>query len=180
MDKTVDIVAPLISVALVGVESRNQHFNNQKSLFDDLLNIRNRDGWNRSGYTPWIDIPDALGFEDDVEYRVSLVAYYLALHIHELAVEIAAGREISSSEYHFNVPLDFLTEKNEIKQQAILLLLRNPALPELWMSLDVTLDQMKNSWNNWISCCRRWLMGVYRNHWYGFDPMPHQNFFENL
>lgn len=257
MDKAVDIVAPLISVALVGVESRNQHFNNQKSLFDDLLNIRNRDGWNRSGYTPWIDIPDALGyvyhslhgslciitdqlilaldlaqvkirriidsqftgsvwehselmgwsqslggkctdnwqflasayerwnwlstlFEDDVEYRVSLVAYYLALHIHELAVEIAAGREISSSGYHFNIPIDFLTEKNEIKQQAILLLLRNPALPELWMSLDVTLDQMKNSWNNWISCCRRWLMGVYRNHWYGFDSMPHRNFFDNL
>lgn len=257
VDKAVDIVSPLISVALVGVKSCNERFNNQKSLLDDLLDVRIREGWNRAGYTAWIDIPDALGyiyhslhgslslnteqlmlsislaqvkirsafnskivrrvwerselmgwsqsiggkctdnwkylatayerwewlsliFEDKITYRTSLVAYYMALHIHELAVEIASGREVSSREHRFSVPLDFLTEKDEIKQRAISLLLRNSALPELWMCLNVTQDQMKNSWDNWISCCNRWLMGVYRNHWYGFDPMPHQNFFDSL
>ncbi len=257
MDKAVDIVAPLISVALIGVQSRNENFNDQASLLDDLLNIRNREGWNRSGYDAWISIPDSLSyiyhslhgslciltnqltialdlarlktrttidsqfvgsvwkhselmgwsqslggkctdnwqllanayerwewlsflFEDDLEYRSSLVAYYMALHIHELAVEIASGREIPSNQYHFSIPVDFLSEKNEIKQHAISLLLRNSALPELWTCLNVTQDRMKESWGNWIRCCIDWLMRVYRNHWYGFDPMPHQNFFDNL
>ncbi|MDE0085044.1 MAG: toll/interleukin-1 receptor domain-containing protein [Candidatus Poribacteria bacterium] len=257
VDKAVDIVAPLISMALVGVESCNQHFNDQEYLLDDLLNIRNRDGWDPSGYTSWIDIPDALGyvyhslhgslcimtdqivlalglarvktrriidsrfvgsvwehselmgwskslggkctdnwkflvnaykrwkwldliFEDEVTYQTSLTAYYLALHIHELAVEINSGREVSPRGHHFSVPIDFLTEKNEVKQRAISLLLRNPALPELWTCLNVTQDQMKDSWDDWIHSCGRWLMGVYKNHWYGFDPMPHENFFDNL
>ena len=40
MDKAVNFVAPLISVALVGVESRSENFNNQASLLDYLLNIQ--------------------------------------------------------------------------------------------------------------------------------------------
>ena len=257
IDKAVDIVSPLISVSLIGVKSCSDRFNNQKSLLDDLLNIRNREGWNRSGYPVWIDIPDALGyvyhslhgglciitdqltlglnlaqvktprtidsqfigsvwehsrlmgwskplggkcpdnwqflvnayerwewltliFEDEAAYRASLVAYYMALHIHELAVEIASGREVPTMGYHFCVPIDFLTEKDEIKQRAISLLLRNPTLPELWTCLNVTQDEMKDSWGNWIRCCKDWLMRVYRNHWYGFDPMPHENFFDAL
>ena len=60
MDEAVDVISPLISVALVGVESRSEQFNDQKSLLDDLLNIRSRDGWNRSDYGRWIDIPDSL------------------------------------------------------------------------------------------------------------------------
>lgn len=257
VDKAVDIVSPLISVALVGIKSRNERFNNQRFLLDDLRGIRDRERWNEAGYTAWIDIPDVLGyiyhslhgshglstdqltlsiglsqmkirsaynsevvmnvwehselmgwsnsfggtctdnwkylaaayerwkwltliFEDEVAYRSSLTAYYLALHIHELAVEIKSGREVSSRGHHFGVPINFLTEKNEIKQRAISLLLRNSALPELWTSLNVTQDQMKDSWNNWIRCCHNWLMQVYGNTLYGFDQMPHWNFFDNL
>ena len=62
MDKAVNFVAPLISVALVGVESRNEHFKNQESLLDDLLNIQSMEGWNRAGYVRWIEIPYALGY----------------------------------------------------------------------------------------------------------------------
>ena len=62
MDKAVNFVAPLISVALVGVESRNEQFNNQKSLLDDLLNIQSMEGWKHAGYVPWIEIPYALGY----------------------------------------------------------------------------------------------------------------------
>ena len=57
VDKAVDIISPLISVALVGIESQSELFNNQKSLLDELLKIRSREGWNRSGYEAWIDIP---------------------------------------------------------------------------------------------------------------------------
>ena len=62
MDKAVNFVAPLISVALVGVESRNEHLNNQVSLIDDLLNIQSMEGWNRAGLDIWFEIPYALGY----------------------------------------------------------------------------------------------------------------------
>ena len=228
MDKAVNFVAPLISVALVGVESRNEHLNNQVSLIDDLLNIQSMEGWNRAGYVPWIEIPYALGyvyhslhgslclqtnqsnlafnlaqakfpltvdseytkslwensqlmghceslgrkrtesweylanayerwewlpliFANDAEYRVSLVAYYMALSMHELAVEIDTGREIGSNSFNsVNVPFDFLYEKYEIKQRATLLLRRDPTLPELWTCVGVTQDQMRDSWEAWI------------------------------
>ena len=228
MDKAVNFVAPLISVALVGVESRNEHFKNQESLLDDLLNIQSMEGWNRAGLDVWFEIPYALGyvyhslhgslclrtdqldlafslaqakfpltldsqysrslwensqlmghckplgnerikrwgylanayerwgwlssiFADDVEYRVSLVAYYMALSMHELAVEIDTGREIGSNSFNsVNVPFDFLYEKYEIKQRATLLLRRDPTLPELWTCVGVTQDQMRDSWEAWI------------------------------
>ena len=255
VDKAVDIVSPLISVALVGVKSCSEMFNNQKSVLDDLLSVGSRTGWNRSGYREWIeDIPGVLGyvyhslhgslslntdqltlsislarvkirsifnsefiasvwkhselvgwsesfggkctdnwkylatayerwkwlafiFEDEVTYRTSLVAYYMALHIHELAVEINSGREVSSTGHYFGVPIDFLTEENEIKQRAISLLLRNSVLPELWTCLNVTQEQMENSWGNWIHCCRVWLRQVYG---IALNQMPHQNFFDAL
>ena len=228
MDKAVDIVAPLISMALVGVESRNEFFNNQEPLLDDLLNVQSMDGWNHASCVPWIEIPYALGYvyhslhgslclqtnqldlafslaqakfplaidsqstskvwqnyqlmgyseslgrnrikgwkylvnayerwewlslifgDDPVEYRTSLVAYYMALSIHELAVEIASGREIELNGYSISVPFDFLTEGYHIKQRAASLLLHNSALPELWRCLGVTQEQMKNSWETWI------------------------------
>ena len=59
VDKAVKIVSPLMSVALVGVESGREQFRDQKALLDDLLNIT---GWNRSGHEAWIDIPIALGY----------------------------------------------------------------------------------------------------------------------
>ena len=40
--QVVNIISPLISVALVGVESGREEFRDQKSLLDDLLNIRGR------------------------------------------------------------------------------------------------------------------------------------------
>ena len=40
MDTAINIAAPLISIALVGVESRNENFNNQKYLLGDLLKTK--------------------------------------------------------------------------------------------------------------------------------------------
>lgn len=259
IDDALDFVAPLISVALVGIESRNEQFNDQKSLLDDLLNIKSREGWKPAGFVPWIEIPDVLGyvyhslhgglcvitgqltlaldlarvkirknsnsqfigsvwehnelmgwsaslggnckvswkflanayerwklfsdsdlFEDDFEYRASLIAYYLALHIHELAVKIAAGRESSLNQSFFNVPVDFLIEKDDTKQHAISLLLRNSALSELWTCVNVTQDQMKNSWNDWIHRCIDWLSNVYERSRYSFGSIPHKDIFDKL
>ena len=56
-NKAVEIISPLISVALAGVESGREQFRDQKSILDDLLNIA---GWNRTG--GWGDIPRVLGY----------------------------------------------------------------------------------------------------------------------
>jgi hypothetical protein len=259
VNKAVDIVSPLISVALAGVESGREQFKDQKSLLDDLLDIA---GWNRAGYEIWNQLPKALGyvyhslhgalglntnqldlalslarvripvangtkflhvwersslmgwskslsgtvggncvegwsylakayerwdwlsliFADDLEYRTSLVAYYMALNIHELASIIASGRQDvlnTCSETHLNVPLSFVSEGSEINKRATSLLLRNPeALMELWTSLNVTREQMEDSWENWIQCCESWLRDVYR--FLSPREVPHQNLFEIL
>ena len=255
VDEAVKIISPLISVALVGVESGREQFRDQKSILDDLLNIG---GWNPAGYTTWVNLPNALGyvyhslhgslslstnqldlalglarvkipvadgtmflhvwemselrgyaqsisgarggnclesweylidayknkdwewlsliFEDEQEYRTSLVAYYMALNIHELAVRIASGRQETlhtSSEYYFTVPLTFLYEEYDITKRATSLLRRNPeALTELWTNLNVTRQQMESSWGNWIRLCEKELLR------YGFDPTTHQNLSE--
>ena len=227
VDKAVEIISPLMAVALVGVESRMEEFRNQKSLLDDLLNIT---GWNSDENRSWIRLPYALGyvyhslhgcvslstsqldlalglarvktpvangtktlyvwkrselrgyvqsiggnsleswnylvntyekydwlshiFESKDEYQASLVAYYMALNIHELADTIALNQNNTlntTSKYYFTIPLTFLSEEWDITQRAISLLRRNPeALMELWTCLNVTREQMENSWAAWI------------------------------
>ena len=257
VDRAVDIISPLISVALVGVESGREQFRDQKSTMDDLLNIA---GWHRTG--SWGDIPRVLGyvyhslhgslslntnqlglalslartkipdlyttahlhvweeselmgwsklfgpactegwkylteayekwewlariFGDELAYRTSLVAYYMALNIHELASIIASGQQDKlnasfnpTSPFSFTVPLAFVSEGYHINEAAIALLLRNPeALMELWTSLNVTREQMEYSWGNWISLYKDWLFNVYG---FSFDTrVSHQHLFEVL
>ena len=231
VDKAVEIISPLMVVALVGVESSREEFRDQKSLLDDLLNVV---GWNPAGYEVWIYLPNALGyvyhslhggislntnqinlalglarvkipvaggtkffhlwemselrgysqsisgtrgghsleswnylinaykrwewlshiFEDEQNYRTSLVAYYMALNIHELATVIATGRADAlntTSEPYFRIPLTFLYEDYDTTRQAISLLRRNPnSIVDLWTSLNVTREQVENLWEKWI------------------------------
>ena len=92
-------------------------------------------------------------FENKSEYQTSLVAYYMALNIHELATVIAAGRADTlktSTEYWFIVPLTFFFQDYDITNRATSLLRRNPEiLMELWTCLNVTREQMENSWTDW-------------------------------
>ena len=98
-------------------------------------------------------------FGDELEYRTSLVAYYMALDIHELASTIASDRQGRS-----NVPLDFISEGQDINQRASSLLLRNPeALMELWTSLNITREQMEHSQRDWIRSSEDWLFNVYES-----------------
>ena len=236
VDKAVEIISPLMVVALAGVESGREEFKNQKSLLDDLQNIV---GWNPAGYEVWIRLPNALGyvyhslhggiclstnqidralglaqvkipvangtkffplwemsefigyalsisgtrgghsleswkylvsayerwewlsliFEDEQEYRAALIAYYMALNIHELASKIAAGGENtlnSISEPYFQIPLTFLYEDYDTTRKAISLLHRNPnSLADLWTCLNVTREQIESQWGNWIDLSER-------------------------
>ena len=246
VDKAVNIISPLISVALAGVESGKEQFRDQKSTLDDLLNNAksNRTGVSANilhtlGYvyhslhgslslsTNQLDlalslartkIPDlyttahrhvweeselmgwstSLGgsctegwkylstaydrwewlspiFGDELEYRISLVAYYTALDIHELASTINSGNQSMFK----NVPLTFISEGQDINQRAISLLLRNQEVfMELWTCLNVTREQMENAWRDWIRSSHDWLLGVYK---FSVDTRVYpQNLFELL
>ncbi len=273
VDKAIEIISPLMAVALVGVESGREQFRNQKSFLDDLLNITR---WNAARYTTWVNIPNALGYvyhslhgglclntnqidlalnlarvkisdkyntkeriqiwkihdlvgwvdyigpdciecweylanaferwkwlqlifgNDPKEYRTSLVAYYMALNIHELAAIIASGQQEklnknydTSFPFDFNIPLTFMSEHQDIYQRAVFLLRRNPdTVPELWTRLGVTHEQMENSWRNWVSLYESWLKNVYRasadkasaGSWQTCYPnfLYHQDVFETL
>ena len=232
VDEAVEIISPLISVALVGVESGREQFRDQKSTLDDLLNIV---GEIREGPVVWVYISFALGyvyhslhgglslitnqldlalslarvkisdlypkghlhvwekhdlmgwsaslgdgctkswqylsttyerdwewlapiFGDELEYRTSLVAYYLALSIHELASRIASDQQDIFSTFN-NVPLTFLSEDYSIIQRAITLLRNQEELTKLWTCLDVTREQMESSWGDWIRAYEERLWG---------------------
>ena len=251
VNKAVEIISPLISVALVGVESGREPFRDQKATLYDLLNIP---GWSSAGYSLWINIPHALGyvyhslhgslclntnqldlaldlarskisvadgithspvwknsvlmgwahslggrctdgwvylakayeeweqwlspiFGTKLEYRTSLVAYYMALNIHELATVIASGKQDTlntNSNPHFHIPLIFLCESGEINQRAIALLLRNQEslMEQLWTHLKVSREQIAYSWGDWIRSSELWLQAVYGP---AFHPRTHLN-----
>ena len=254
VDKAVESISPLMSLALAGVESRSELFKDQKSVFDELLSVSDPDlspflTWERLRHTlgyvdhslhgalcldtgqidlaldlarvkvdlyrardfreVWEEIPlvgwsPLIGendctegwkyiasayerwawlspvFADDLKYRTSLVAYYLSLHIHELAKAIVLRRRGESrTNFAGNlfVPPTFLSEGREINERAISLLSRCPAVTELWSSLDVTRAEMEDSWDNWLRECEKWLRGVYK-----WDPpeVHHKHFFENF
>jgi hypothetical protein len=229
VDEAVEIIAPLICVALVGIESGREQFRDQRSILNDLLNIG---GWNRAEYIGWA-IPYALGyvyhslhgslslitnqldlalnlarvnisdlypkghlhvwekrdlmgwsaslgdnclnsweyltkaykkwewldhiFGDELEYRTSLVAYYMALSIHELASRIASGQQDTFP--RFNVPLTFLSKDYSITQQAITMLHSQKELTQLWTCLNVTREQMESSWEDRIRSFENWFGG---------------------
>ena len=121
----------------------------------DSLGSKCTEGWNYlvNACEKWQWLSRIFG--DESEYRISLVAYYMALNIHELASIIASGQQdmlnenfSSTHPFSFNVPLTFMSEDQYVRQRAISLLLRNPeAVTELWSSLNVTREQMENSWN---------------------------------
>ena len=94
-------------------------------------------------------------FGDESGYRTALVAYYMALDIHELASRIASDQQDGCK----NVPLTFLSEDYSIIQRAITLLRNQEELTKLWTCLNVTRQQMESSWGNWIRTYEQPLWG---------------------
>lgn len=91
IDKAVEIISPLMAVALVGVESGREQFRNQKSFLDDLLNVP---GWNPIGYDVWIRLPNALGYVyHSLHGSISLSTNQidLALGLARVKIPVAGG-----------------------------------------------------------------------------------------
>ena len=246
VDKAVEIVSPLMSIAFIGIESGREEFRDQKSLLDDLRNIT---GWEPSGHEAWRRIPDILSyiyhslhgavslntsqldlvirllrikipargstrlyfdlwefyqlrslalsisdkltdddavesklqswnylytayerwewlriiFENELEYQISLIAYYIALHIHELADLIDRGHQAdlkSLSSTFYTIPLPFLSEKWDIISRAISILSRDQeSLMKLWECVNITSQQIQNVWEEWIELSKTALEG---------------------
>ena len=133
-------------------------------------------------YERWKWLPPIFG--DKVEYKTSLVAYYMALHIHELASIIASGQQSilgSASKYSFKVPLTFVSEGQNINDQAILRLLHNPdALETLWTCLNVTREQMEGEWSCWMSLAKDSVGNSEEFFYAKADGLAHQHLFEVL
>ena len=83
VDKAIEIVSPLLAVALVGVESGREQFRDQKSLIHDILNIT---GWNPAGDRIWVNIPYALG------YVFHSLHGSLSLNINQLDLALSLAR----------------------------------------------------------------------------------------
>jgi hypothetical protein len=97
-------------------------------------------------------------FGDELEYRTSLVAYYMALSIHELASRIASDQPDPFSTFN-KVPLTFLSEDYSITQQAITMIRNQKEPTQLWTCLNVTREQMESSWRHWIRAHEERLWG---------------------
>ena len=125
-------------------------------------------------------------FGDESGYRTSLVAYYMALSIHELASRIASDQPDmldAISVFNLKVPLTFLSEDYSITQQAITMIRNQKEPTQLWTCLNVTREQMEDSWEDWIrtyeerlwggnerqrnSIARRDLIDIFRNFFEG-------------
>lgn len=256
VDEAVDIISPLITAALAGVESGLEHFKNQQTVLNNILNVSDPDldsrltwerirytlgyvfhslhgalsinigqidlaldiarvkvqywgqqncenlwkaspfmGWSRligenhctegwkylsSAYNRWNWL--GLIFPDELDYRVSLVAYYIALNIHELAAVIASDEQETLETRHlkeFCVPLSFISEGANINQQALSMLQSNAeAITKLWSSLNVTRTEMEASWKNWVHKCQSWLVEVHD--YDSYREVYHQHFFKGL
>ena len=133
-------------------------------------------------------------FGNESEYKASLVAYYMALNIHELAAIIASSQQEKSNAVNNipfspqpdKIPLLFMSENYDIYQRAISLLCGNPdAVTQLWASLNVTHNQMKDSWKSWVHSCDSWLKQVANSSFISRQAfyrniLDHQDFFEML
>ena len=132
-----------------------------------------------SAYGRWGWLQDT--FENELEYRSSLSAYYFALSIQSLASVIASDTAITSLEpSHIEVPLGFLVEGDEVGRRVISLLVRSPnATKALWEGLGVTRAQITDCWDSWMRVCRTRVLNVYRRPYF-LEQSPYERIFQAL
>lgn len=95
--------APLMAIALSGVESRRAKFNNQLAILDDILYPRN---WNRAGKTILADFPTTLAFVyQGLHGSVCLVTDQLdvAIKLINTRIEFPGSRESITLWRHHHV-----------------------------------------------------------------------------
>ncbi|HYD49566.1 MAG TPA: toll/interleukin-1 receptor domain-containing protein [Terriglobales bacterium] len=85
--------APLVAIALAGIQSTDSKFNNQRALLDDILYPRN---WNRSGRTLIVDFPLTLAYV----YQGVHGAACLATQQVDQAIKLAISRTQFPGDQH--------------------------------------------------------------------------------
>lgn len=102
-----------------------------------------------------------VAFGSDQDFRIALVAYFIALNIHELAALIADGQANQLERDRsviLDVPICFYSESRDVKKRAFSLLVRKPeTVPILWGSLGVKRDDMEQVWPDWVRLCSIWV-----------------------
>lgn len=120
-------------------------------------------------------------FENEIGYRSSLVAYYMALTIHEFAHFL---REYKSKDAigkypHLFIPQYYVNENDEIQNKAFSMLFINyDKVQYLWESVNVKKEDMNKNWNIWVLQCKEWLSDV---HLFSVDsPIFKENLFDMI
>ncbi|MDW7646506.1 MAG: toll/interleukin-1 receptor domain-containing protein [Desulfuromonadales bacterium] len=103
VDEAVGITAPLMSLALAGVESGREKFTDQRGLLSDLIDIS---GWNYSGLTILVNLPYALAYVYQ-NLHGALCVYTGQI---DIAVTLAEKKIQGFNEHNF----EKLWEKSEI------------------------------------------------------------------
>lgn len=122
---------------------------NSEMAWNYLINLSQKLEW----------IKDLFGEED--EYKSSVCAYYIALNILEFVDTIHSGNEKIIEEEDENVwpyvPPTFITLDREIQRKAYRLLLNDTEqLKDIWHSLNITDQRVKDLWPKWIKIVARW------------------------
>ncbi|MCK4794130.1 MAG: toll/interleukin-1 receptor domain-containing protein [Desulfobacteraceae bacterium] len=128
---------------------------NSTRAWNYLMNLSKRWEW----------IKELFGDED--EYKTSVCAYYMALNVVEFVDTIHSGQEERLAEENENVwpyvPPCFLTLEREIQRKAYQLLLNDPKqLKEVWRSLKISDQKIKELWPKWIKLVAKWHFSTVR------------------
>lgn len=135
-------------------------------------------GWPESlggnSTTAWnylMDLPHKLGwirdlFGDENEFKTYICAYYMALNIVEYVDTIHSGQERILKEENNNVwpnvPTNFLSLDREIQRKAYRLLLNDKTqIKDIWQSLKISDQKIKEQWPSWIKLVTRWHTSTY-------------------
>lgn len=103
----------------------------------------------------WLDEP----FGDKEDFASALCAYYLTLHVLELADTIALGKEsvLHEDEIMLDIPIRFLQESNDIVRKGYRFFINDPAqVRAIWRDLNVQDEKMQELWPHWIRHAQKW------------------------
>ena len=102
----------------------------------------------------WLKEP----FGETEGFNVALIAYYMALSIHELADTIASGNKdiITGGRFDFEIPLDFIDMSDPIAQKAYRVLKQDSEqVRSIWKGLGLEDSAVEKLWGQWLDHARR-------------------------
>ena len=120
-------------------------------------------------------------FGSKQEYESSLVAYYLGLHVQELANLLASGQEaVLDSDGHMAlVPLHSLRIGADQGNRSYRMLVHSPEdVRGIWRTLGVKDTQMATAWDKWLSLTLRTMYHSQGPLWK--RHFPHENLLKDI